>query len=147
MTFTHQVSASLFHYGGCAPGQVTISVAVSDPAAVRSVILFTRLEDQQSRQQTPWDEGTSMVRAGTGRYQITLNPNSIANYKTYDPAWLLYQFVATNSKEEVIARSPRIYDVTISACGSAPAPVPVPRDIITVTPVKPFPILPVIPRE
>jgi len=43
ITFIHQASTSQFFYGGCNPGRVTISVTVSDPAAVRSVVLFTRL--------------------------------------------------------------------------------------------------------
>jgi len=87
-----------------------------------------------------------MSRTGTGRYQITLGSESILNYKTYDDAWLIYQFVATNTKEEPIARSPRIYDVALSTCGSAPPPPSVP-DIITVTPttVPPDGITPVRP--
>ena len=39
--FTHEVSTSQFYYGGCAPGKATFSVVVSDPAAVKSVFLFT----------------------------------------------------------------------------------------------------------
>jgi hypothetical protein len=140
ITFTHQVSTSQFFHGGCNPGQVSISVVVSDPSAVRSVVLFTRLEDKGSGEQTAWDTGTSMSRAGTGRYQITLGSDSILNFNRFDDAWLIYQFVATNTKEEPIARSPRIYDVALSTCGSAPPP-----QIITVTPVPPGGITPVRP--
>jgi hypothetical protein len=140
ISFSHQASTSQFFHGGCNPGQVSISVVVSDPAAVRSVVLFTRLEDKGSGEQTAWDSGSSMSRAGTGRYQITLSSESILNYNTYNDAWLVYQFVATNTNEEAIAHSPRIYDVALSTCGSAPAP-----QIITVTPVPPDGITPVRP--
>ncbi|MHC1784376.1 MAG: Ig-like domain-containing protein [Anaerolineaceae bacterium] len=139
ITFTHTVSAAQFFYGGCAPGQVTIDVAVSNPAAVRDVYLFTRLEDQESGAQTPWDDGHSMNPQGNGLYRITLNGDGIPNYNTYDIAWLIYQFVSTDSSQVINGRSPRIYDVALGTCGSAPA-----APAQGITPVRPpiFPLLP-----
>ncbi|MHC1784373.1 MAG: Ig-like domain-containing protein [Anaerolineaceae bacterium] len=139
ITFTHTVSTAQFFYGGCAPGQVTIDVAVSDPAAVHDIYLFTRLEDQESGQQTAWDDGHSMNPQGNGIYRITLNGDGIPNYNTYDTAWLIYQFVSTDSSQVINGRSPRIYDLALGTCGSAPA-----APLQGITPIRP-PVLPLKP--
>jgi hypothetical protein len=132
ITFIHAVSSAQMFYGGCNPGQVTIDVTVSDPSAVDDVYLFTRLEDQESGQQTPWDDGHSMNPQGNGLYRIILNGDGIPNYNTYDTAWLVYQFVSTDSAQAINGRSPRIYDLALGTCGSAPA-----APAQGITPVRP----------
>jgi hypothetical protein len=141
LSFSASASTNQIFYGGCAPGQVTITGVVSDPAAVDELLLFTRLQDQQTGAMTEWDGGSTMTPSGGGVYTITMGSDGIANSNAYSDAWLIYQLVAVDTNEVVIGRSPRIADVGFSKCGSAPAQPP---KIITVSPTPNIfkPILP-----
>ena len=106
---------------------------------MRSLVLFTKVQDQSSGQSSGWDGGKDMSSAGGGWYQITLAAKSIANHDAYKNSLLLYQFVATGDGGAVLARSQTFSDVAISAC-AAPQP---PKVITTVAPRK-VPIIRVV---
>jgi len=101
-----KISADEVFYGGdCSPKEVTFEVAVTQPAKVYSVLLFVRLRNQQSGVQSTWNTGLAMRPTGGGRYEYRLRAVNVPFYKDYDPAWLQYQFVLTDTRGEVIARS------------------------------------------
>jgi uncharacterized protein YegP (UPF0339 family) len=55
--------------------------------------------------QSVWNTGLAMRPTGGGRYEYRLRAVNVPFYKDYDPAWLQYQFVLTDTRGEVIARS------------------------------------------
>jgi hypothetical protein len=101
-----KVSADKFYYGsGCSPNEVTFTVTVKQPEKVFSVLLFVRLRSQKTGATSPWNTGRSMRPLGSGQYEYPIGLSRIANYKEYSPAWLQYQFVLTDSRGDVVARS------------------------------------------
>jgi hypothetical protein len=100
------LSAEQVYYGGdCSPKEVTFSVKVSQPEKVYSVLLFVRLRNQKSGAQSAWNTGLAMRPQGEGRYEYRLRAVNVPSYKDYDPAWLQFQFVLTDSRGDVIGRS------------------------------------------
>ena len=100
------LSTEQIYYGGdCSPKDVTFDVTVSQPEKVFSVLLFVRLRNQKSGAQSAWNTGLAMRPLGAGRYEYKLRAVNVPEYKEYDPAWLQYQFVLTNTQGDVIARS------------------------------------------
>jgi len=140
LTFTPQVSTSIFYYGSCTPDQVTIQVQVSG-GNVSSMVLFKQLEDQATGSKTGWDQGTAMTPSGSGWFSRTVTARSVNGADNVSSAWLLYQFAATGSSGQVVGRSQVYRNVTLSACS---APQPPPR-IITITPTTKFIIIPILP--
>jgi len=140
LTFASSISTNQIFYGGCGTDSVTISVQVSDPS-VYSVVLFVRLLDAASGNQTEWSAYNSMSPTGGGGFRINVTATSIPGYNTYSSATLVYQFVATNANGEIVGRSPRISDIGVAACGITPVRPPV-------EPVQPpqlYPIVPIVP--
>lgn len=126
LSFTRQVSTSIFYYGNCTPNSVTVKANVSDPNSVNSVVLFQKLESQSQIEN--WDAGTVMNPLGNGAYSITISGDSVPNHTAYTIAHWVFQFVATNKSGQVIERSQSYFDdVDLSACTSQ-------RQIITITP-------------
>jgi hypothetical protein len=130
LSFTPQVSAYQFYYGSCTPNQVTIQVNVAG-GDIYSVVLFLKLQDQASGTTTGWDSGTSMTPGGGGWFSRTVSSSSIDGAGDFNAAWLLYQFVATDSSGEVIGRSQTYSDIALSACSAPPfirviSPTPTP---------------------
>lgn len=101
-----KVSTDQIYYGGdCSPKDVTFEVTVSQPEKVYSVLLFVRLRNQKSGVQSVWNTGLAMHPSGGGHYDYKLRAVNIPSYKEYDPAWLQYQFVLTNTQGDVIGRT------------------------------------------
>lgn len=101
-----KISADEVFYGGdCSPKEVTFEVTVSQPEKVYSVLLFVRLRNQKSGLQSVWNTGLAMHPLGSGRYDYKLRAVNVPSYKDYDPAWLQYQFVLTNTQGDVIGRT------------------------------------------
>jgi hypothetical protein len=101
-----KISTDQVYYGGdCSPKEVTFEVTASQPEKVYSVILFIRLRNQKTDIRSAWNSGLAMRSLSDGRYEYRLRAVNVPSYKDYDPAWLQYQFVLTNSRNEVIARS------------------------------------------
>ncbi|PKN95461.1 MAG: hypothetical protein CVU44_01900 [Chloroflexi bacterium HGW-Chloroflexi-6] len=100
------ISTDQIYYGGdCSPKDVTFEVTVSQPEKVYSVLLFVRLRNQKSGVQSVWNTGLAMHPSGGGRYDYKLRAVNVPSYKEYDPAWLQYQFVLTNTQGDVIGRT------------------------------------------
>jgi hypothetical protein len=101
-----EISTDKFYYGsGCSPNEVTFTVTVSQPEKVFSVLLFVRLRSQKTGATSPWNTGRSMRPLGGGQYEYPIGLSRVANYQDYSPAWLQYQFVLTDSRGDVVARS------------------------------------------
>jgi hypothetical protein len=126
--FTPQISASEFFYGSCGSNQVTIQVQATGPN-LSGVLLFLNLQDQSSGEATGWDGGNAMTPSGGGLFTRTVNSSSLAGAESMSEAWLLYQFVATDSANKIIGRSAVYSDIALTSCG------PVFRRVATPTPV------------
>jgi hypothetical protein len=101
-----EISTDKFYYGpGCSPKEVTFTVTVSQPEKVLNVLLFVRVRSQVTGATSPWNTGRTMRSLGAGQYEYPLGLSRIANYQDYAPAWLQYQFVLTDSRAEVVART------------------------------------------
>ena len=101
-----QISTDQVYYGGdCSPKEVTFTVTASQPEKVYSVLLFIRLRNQKTDIRSTWNSGLAMRPLGKGRYEYRLRAVSVPSYQDYDPAWLQYPFVLTNTRGEAIART------------------------------------------
>lgn len=108
------VSAAVFYWGSCQPTTSTLTVTVANPAQVADVVLFTRIDDKTTGGQTPWDKGNSMAMVGPGVFSRTLNGPHMG---VSEDSWILYQFVGTDSRGQVVARSPVFHDtLSLSPC-------------------------------
>jgi hypothetical protein len=114
---THDVNKFYYKNSTCGPTKITISLQVSDPDKVWSVVIFTRFMDNEGEGQSKWDTGHAMTPQGSdGEYSITLDSAKIANFDTYDYAVFRYQFVATDKNRNEVARSEVYEDVDYSIC-------------------------------
>lgn len=105
-------------YGNCGTNQTQVMVRVNETQAISSVILFVRLRDPNSGQQTSWNSGFAMNPSSeSGVFVYTLATQIIPEMDQFSAAYLEYQFVATNTSGEVIGRSPTFGDVYITQCG------------------------------
>ncbi|MDX9993476.1 MAG: hypothetical protein RBS68_15650 [Anaerolineales bacterium] len=101
-----KISTGQIYYGGdCSPKEVTFTVSASQPEKIYSVLLFVRLRNQKSGATSAWNTGLAMRPLGSGRFEYKLRAANVPSYKEYDPAWLQYQFVLTDTRGEVVARS------------------------------------------
>lgn len=142
-SFSPVLSAFQLYYGGCSPQNVTIEVTADLPEPAHNIILFTRLQHSSSGALTDWDEGQDMDHdLNREKFSLGLRSDQVKNYDTYDSAMLIYQFVATNEKEEVIGRSQRYYDLSLAKCGES---APQPGEVAPVNPPLPGGITPVRP--
>jgi hypothetical protein len=139
LSFTPQISTSTFYDGTCGPDQVIIQVQVPGDN-VHSVVIFTNLKDQAGGGSTGWDEGSSMNPAGGGWYSRTVSSRSVAEANRFKNAWLLYQFVASDSSNQIIGRSQVYSDITLAACGEAQPPVRIDTHRPALVPPRIFPI-------
>lgn len=118
LTFTPSLSTNQFYYGACSPTSVTLTVGVSQPERVSSVVVFFKFEDLESGQMTGWDAGTAMnPSADRQTYSRSVAAASIAGYNTYAKARVWYQFVATDSSGQIVGRSASYTDLTLARCG------------------------------
>lgn len=129
LVFTPQISASEFFSGSCGSNQVTIQVHATG-SNLSGVLLFLKLRNQSSGETTDWDGGSTMTRSGSGWFSRTVNAASLAGAESMSQAWLLYQFIATDSANKIIGRSQVYSDITLASCGpvfqrvAPPTPVP-----------------------
>jgi hypothetical protein len=116
-TFFPKVTPDHIFYRGtnCGPKEVQFYLSVSDPTSVRRVDLYYRLRDQATTKVTDWNN-KSMNPAGDGGFLVKLLSESIPGFGQFELAWLQYQFVAVDAKEQVIARSEVYWNIVVSAC-------------------------------
>jgi len=112
----HDVNKFYYKNDTCGATRITISLQVSQPDKVWSVVIFTRFLDKEGEGQTKWDSGHAMSPKGDGVYSITLDSSKITNFDTYDFAVFRYQFVATDKDRNEVARSEVFEDVEYSIC-------------------------------
>jgi hypothetical protein len=114
---THDVEKFYYKNSTCGPTKVTITLKVSDPDKVWSVVIFTRFLDKEGEGQSKWDTGHAMTPQGSdGEYSITLVSSKITNFDTYDYAVFRYQFVATDKNRNEVTRTEVYEDIEYSIC-------------------------------
>jgi hypothetical protein len=105
---------NVFHWGSCAPNKTTMTVKVTDPSKVFSVVVFLKFRNKTTGSDTGWDDGTGLENSGNGNFVFTFDGNLLGIYSN---SWMVYQLVATNSVGSEVARSPSFPDkLTISPC-------------------------------
>ncbi|HTX80519.1 MAG TPA: hypothetical protein VMC62_12665 [Longilinea sp.] len=117
LVFNNETSPKQVYLGGCSPNQIIFAVTVNQPVQVYDVVVFTRLQDVNSGKLTGWDEGTAMAVEGNGAFRLIMNTKGITGANENTTAYLLYQFVATDTHGQVIGRSQTFEDATLSQCG------------------------------
>ena len=114
-----QLSDRNMYYGVCKPNKVRFTVQVSDVANTYYVLVFVRTQEKGTDEGSPWNKGHFMDPDpnGYGVYKFWLGYKSVPEYHYYINAWVEYQFVAVDWKNNIIGRSP-IYDknLTIRPC-------------------------------
>ena len=114
---SHDVNKFYYKNNTCGPTKITITLKVSDPNKVWSVVIFTRFMDKEGEGQSKWDTGHAMSPKGSdGEYSITLESSKITNFDAYDYAIFRYQFVATDKNRNEVARTDVFEDVDYSIC-------------------------------
>jgi len=86
-------------WGSTCDGARSIKFVVQVVAPVKRlkyVLLFIRLQDKYSARQTPWGAGAIMSDNDRGTYFYTFELDQIDDYKSFEDAWLQFQFVASN---------------------------------------------------
>ncbi len=112
----HDVDKFFYNKTTCGATKITITLEVSDPDKVWSVVIFTRFLDKEGEGQTKWDSGHAMSPKGDGVYSITLDSSKIANFDTYEFAVFRYQFVATDKDRNEVIRTEVFEDVAYEIC-------------------------------
>jgi hypothetical protein len=120
--FTHTAFPSMFQYQHdcvASPSQVTIQVTVSNPERVYSIVLFYRLKTQSGNIRTQWND-VAMNPKENGVFTYTISWKAFPDLSLISsddlPAWLMYQFFATNTAGDVIGQSEVYLDVAVESC-------------------------------
>jgi hypothetical protein len=100
-------STSQLVWGSTCDGSRSIkfTVQVTPSPKLKWVLLFIKLQDKYSSYATEWGAGAILSDNDQGVYFYTINLDQIARYRTFEDAWLQYQFVALNKSRDAIGRS------------------------------------------
>jgi hypothetical protein len=100
-------STSQLVWGSTCEGSRSIkfTVQVTPSPKLKWVLLFIKLQDKYSSYATEWGAGAILSDNDQGVYFYTINLDQIARYRTFEDAWLQYQFVALNKSRDAIGRS------------------------------------------
>ncbi len=108
-----KTSGSNIYWGICTPNKLKVTVQVSEPKDVLSVVLFVRLRNLKAQILTEWNRGTGMEPVGDqGLWAQDLYASSIDGHQSFRRGWVWYQLVATGKDNLEVARS-RIFMDTI----------------------------------
>jgi Bacterial Ig domain len=102
----------------CGEKSVTIRVKAFDPAGIKVVTLFYRLESQSSKTTTTFTP-LAMTPIGQDTYQIVLTPQDLFNdslVNLYGISWLQYQAVIQNNNGDTGTRTQVYSDLTLKGC-------------------------------
>jgi hypothetical protein len=103
-----------FHWGACDPNKTTMTVEVTNPNQVLSVVVFVRFKNKSSGSLSGWDDGTAMEDDGGGAFTFIFDGNQMGIFSN---SWVVYQLVGTDSSGSNVARSPVIADeLSLSPC-------------------------------
>lgn len=105
--------------GACTTRSIKMTVFVEDPIRTDRVYMFLRLRDKQNTLNVgEWNAGSEMIKLEDGSFNYNIEPRHLRRYFYYKNAWIEYQFVSVNEKNEILGRT-QIYDHTLSLvkCG------------------------------
>jgi len=107
MFISVQRSTSQLVWGSTCDGSRSIkfTVQVVPSPKLKYVLLFIKLQDKYSAHATDWGAGAILSDNDQGVYFYTIELNQIARYRTFENAWLQFQFVALNKSRKAIGRS------------------------------------------
>ena len=102
-----QRTASQLVWGSTCDGarNIKFTVQVVPNPKLKWVLLFIKLQDKYSSYSTEWGAGAILSDNDQGVYFYTIELDQIARYRTFEDAWLQYQFVALNKSRDAIGRS------------------------------------------
>jgi len=92
-------STSQLVWGSTCEGARSIKFVVQLVAPVKRlkyVTLWYHLQDKYSARHNAWGGGAIMLDNDRGTFFYTIDLDQIDDYKTFEDAWLQFQFVATN---------------------------------------------------
>jgi hypothetical protein len=105
-TSTQRSTNQLVWGTGCEGDRsIKLITQVIKKRGLRYVLLFVRLQDKYTGRKTDWGAGAIMNDNDKGTYFYTLRLDQIADYKTFEEAWVQYQFVASTVGLTVLSRS------------------------------------------
>ncbi|MEW6285095.1 MAG: hypothetical protein AB1509_02610 [Chloroflexota bacterium] len=105
--------------GACTTRSIKMTVFVEDPARTDRVYMFLRLRDKQNTLNvSEWSAGAEMIKLEDGTFNYNIEPRHLRRYFYYKNAWIEYQFVSVNEKNEILGRT-QLYDRILSLvkCG------------------------------
>jgi hypothetical protein len=105
--------------GPCTTRSIKMTVFVEDPARTDRVYMFLRLRDKQNTLNvSEWSAGAQMIKVADGSFNYNIEPRHLRRYFYYKNAWIEYQFVSVNEKNEILGRT-QLYDRVLSLvkCG------------------------------
>ncbi len=132
------LSTNTVSRGRCNPWQVTIQVDAQHPAGIKVVVLFFRLENTQTGELSPWNDGLSM-NISNGHYVRTLSGDQLGALASFTQARVHYQFVLQPKQGEYV-RSEVYSDLYLTPCGGGgitPLVPLVPGDIFIIPTLTP----------
>ncbi|MGE5250413.1 MAG: hypothetical protein ACM3QS_09395 [Bacteroidota bacterium] len=97
------LSTSTIYNGDCGKNTVTFDVQVTKPDKIQDVVIFVRLRNKLTSEETYWDRGNSMVSQGDGKFSYVLAAEDLGDHSN---TWVVYQLVGTDDEQQVKARSP-----------------------------------------
>lgn len=105
--------------GACTTRSIKMTVFVEDPDRTDRVYMFLRLRDKSNTLNVgEWSAGAEMIKVEDGSFNYNIETYNLRRYFYYKNAWIEYQFVSVNEKNEILGRT-QLYDRTLSLvkCG------------------------------
>jgi hypothetical protein len=105
--------------GACVTRSIKFTVFVDDPERTDRVFLFMRLRDKQNTLNVgEWNAGSEMIKVEDGSFNYNIETFHLRRYSGYKNAWIEYEFVSVNEKNEIIGRT-QLYDrnLSLAKCG------------------------------
>ncbi len=105
--------------GACTTRSIKMTVFVDDPERTDRVYMFLRLRDKQNTLNVgEWSAGAEMIKVADGSFNYNIETYNLRRYFAYKNAWIEYQFVSVNEKNEILGRT-QLYDrnLSLAKCG------------------------------
>ena len=115
----YNASTMYWGEGACVTRSIKLTVFVEDPARIDRVYLFLRLRDKADTLNVgEWSAGAEMIKLEDGSFNYNVETHNLRRYFFYKNAWIEYQFVSVNEKNEILGRT-QLYDRNLSLvkCG------------------------------
>jgi len=125
LVFVNTTQPNRVYRGACLPNQLTFEVTTSPVNEINGMLVFTRLQDNNSSKNSGWDSGTVLNPQGNGVFRRSINTSLLNGVSQFKSAQLSYQFVATAVDNTILGRSQVYSDVLVTQCGIRVIPVPV----------------------